>query len=494
MHMSLLAADTNATASVAAKERPLSLEEAIRSALENNLDIKVQRFNPQIAEFNLRGSYAVYEPQLNLTAIHTFNSRKSGSRTSEGIPLPDSEIENDILSGAVLPGVSGIFPTGLGYNFRSSLNHQTFNQGPISDETFAGSWSLDLEQPLLRDFWIDSGRAQILINKKNIKFSEYTLLQQIMLTIFNVEQAYYNLISARDNVNVAQKALELADRTLADNKIKVQVGTLAQLEEKQAESQVATSRADLLAAQRNLALQENLLKGLLTSDYIAWHDIILIPAQPLVAVPVSYDLQESWRQGLAMRPDLQGLRIDLERRDITLRFQKNQILPALDLVGSYGHNGLNTSYGRVVDDLTKNDNPSYSYGVRFNIPLGNIGARNRYKVSKAEKDQAITQYKRLEQDILIEIDDALKLAQTSFQRVEATKQARLFAEAALDAEQKKLESGKGTVYFVLDFQRRLTAARFDEIRALADYNNALAQVSFREGTTLKRHRLDVKLR
>src|SRR5690606_24410713 len=117
-----------------------------------------------------------------------------------------------------------------------------------------------------------------------------------------------------------------------------------------------------------------------------------------------------------------------ERQNINLRFLKNQIWPALDLTGSYGHNSLNTSYGRAIDDLQEDDFNSYTYGVRLTIPLGNRRARNNYKAGVATKEQMLLQYKQLEQAIMVEIDNAIKLLHSQFQQVEATRQARLFAQ------------------------------------------------------------------
>jgi outer membrane protein len=481
---------TMAAEDPSAKDKSITLQESIQMALENNLDVKIRRFDPTIAQYNLSGSYAAYEPLFGLFGQHSFNSQPGGFDTF-GRALPAREIESDDFG--TNPQLSGMLPTGTGlrYNGGFSMNESTFNSTNVSH---SGNWSIGLTQPLLKDSWIDGGRMQIQVSKKALKMSELDLQQQIMVTINSVEQAYYNLIYARESVKVQEKALELVQRFLVETRKKVEVGALAQLEEKQAESQVATSKADLLSAQRSLALQENVLKSLITPDFAGWQDVHLVPGENLVPLPMSYNLQDSWRKGLTQRPDLQRFKLDLERRDIVLRYRKNQLLPELDLIGSYGHNGLNTSFDRVFDDLGTDQNPRWSYGARLSIPLGNISARNNYKAEKAAKQQALLQLKKLEKDIMVQIDDAIKQAQTNFERVEATKQARLFAEAALDAEQKKLENGKGTPFFVLQFQRNLTSARFEEIRGLAEYNNALAQLAYLEGATLERHRINISLK
>ena len=146
----------------------------------------------------------------------------------------------------------------------------------------------------------------------------------------------------------------------------------------------------------------------------------------------------------------------------------------------------------TLDQLRGRDNPFWSGGAQLTFPLGNTGARNNYKLAKATKDQIVLQLKQLEQTVMIQIENAIAVARTSFQRVDATREARLYAEAALDAEQKKLESGKSTSFVVLQLQKDLTAARSAEIRALADYNEALAQLSFQEGSTLERRRVTLQ--
>lgn len=462
-------------------------------ALENNLDVKIQRFGPQIAEFNLRASYSIYEPALNFTSLHSFSSQPGGV-DQFGRDIGNRELETESFPGGVNSGLGAQLPTGLRYSLTESLNDTASTALGKTADNFNANWTVQLRQPLLQNFWIDPGRAQIQINKRLLKISEIAFKSQLMTTVHNVEQAYYNLIFARENVKVVEKGLELAERTLMENKKKVEVGALAPLDEKQAESQVATSKADLIAAQQTLEVQANTLKTLLTDKYETLHDLDLVPAEKLVPVPMTYNLQESWQKSLSLRPDLVQAKLDLERRDITLKLQKNQILPSLDVFGSYGLTGnrLNATYGDVLSDLTRDKNPSYAYGATLTIPLGNTGARNRYKSSRAEKEQAILSVEKLKQDIMVQVANAITSAQSGFERVRATRDAVAFAETALDAEQKKLENGKSTTFQVLQLQRNLTNARFDEIRALAEYNIALSLVAFSEGTTLDRHSLNVK--
>ncbi len=470
--------------------RKLTLQECIELAVEHNFDVRIERYGPEIRRFNLAAAYAIYDPVFEASATHNFNSREGGLNRVTGQSFPSSTTENETLSG----DLKGQAPTGLTYDFNSPLSHNTGSSLNRPFDFYEGQAGVTLRQPLLRNFWIDVGRQNILVAKKDLKISEAALTLQLMTVVNRVEQAYYDLIFARENIAVQDKALQLADRLLVENRRRVEVGALAPLDEKQAESQLAISRADLLVARQVYDAQENLLKNLLTDNFREWSNVGIDPAEKLIALPEKFDLVESWRRGVTDRPELRQLKLDLERRDIILRYQRNQLFPALDLVGSYGRNGLDAQATGVLEDERRGNNPFYSYGVVLSFPLSNRGPRNLYHASKAEKAQALLRYKQLEQNILVQIDNAIKTAQTTFQRVDATKTARQYAEAALDAEQKKLENGKSTSFVVLQLQKDLTAARSAEIRAMSDYNKALAQLAFNEGATLENNNLSLRAR
>src|SRR5207244_2739145 len=144
--------------------------------------------------------------------------------------------------------------------------------------------------------------------------------------------------------------------------------------------------------------------------------------------------------------------------------------------------------------LREGDQPSYTYGAALSIPLSNVKARNAHKSSKEILQQNLLNVKKVEQDIMVQIDDAVIQARSKYEQVGSTREARLYAEAALEAEQKKLENGKSTSFVVLQLQRDLTAARSAEISALADYNKALADLAHREGSTLERRNIDLNVK
>ena len=472
--------------------RSMSMDDCIETALRHNLDVQIRRYDPEIAGFTLAALYGLYDPSFNLNYTHSDNNQPAGI-DAQGRVFAGNENKGDSFSS----GFSGSAPIGLTYNLGIALNDQTTLNGitGISTEIYGGDAGfLQLRQPLLRDFWIDSARLQIIIDKREVKRSELDLKFTVMNTVFSVEQAYYNLIFAQENIKVQQKAVELAERQLAENKKRVEVGAMAPLDEKQAASQVATSQADLLNALGTEETQQRTLKGLLSDNYKEWENVAIQPTEKLVALPRRFDLQESWRIGLNQRPDLIQQRITVEEQGYRIRYQRNQLFPRLDAVGSAGYNSASPTFGGYLDQLGGRDNPFYSVGAQLSVPLSNKAAREAYKSSKATRAQVGLTLKQKEQNAMIAIENDIASANTKFQQVHATHEATVYAEAALEAEQKKLENGKSTSFIVLQLTKDLTTARSAEISALANYNVALAQLSLDEGSTLDRRHVKLEWR
>jgi outer membrane protein TolC len=347
---------------------------------------------------------------------------------------------------------------------------------------------VQLTQPLLKNFWIDNTRLTIRVAKNRLKYSEQGLRQQVITSVTAVENAYYELIYALENVKVQQQALELAQTQLDQDRQRVQIQVLAERGGtiEQDEAQVAQSKANLIAAQSTLNTAQNTLKSLLTDEYSRWHDMNIQPTATLESPLQLFDLQDSWSKGMTERPDLLQARLNVQQQGVQLKYYRNQLFPELDLIGTYGFNGAGREFSDTFNQFHEGNAPFYTYGAQLTMPLSNLGPRNQYKSTKATMQQIVLQLKQLEQNVMVEIDNAVKQAQSAYQSVDATRQTRIYAEAALDAEQKKYAVGKSTTFTVLQLQNNLTSARSQEIRALANYNEALANLTQQEGSTLDR--------
>ncbi len=248
----------------------------------------------------------------------------------------------------------------------ATTSSNTIVSGPFNNAN--GQIGISLTQPLLKNFWIDSTRLQITADKNNLKYSEQGLRAQLITSITAIETAYYELIYARENLQVQQEALTLAQTQLDQDRQRMQIGTLAQLSVEQDESQAAQNQANVITAEFTLVSDENTLKNLITDDYPKWHDVHVIPSEALAAEKQFYDLQDSWNKGMTLRPDLLQAQITMEQQGIQLKCDRNQIYPELDLTGSYGYNGAGTEYNDVFAQFRDQSSPFYSYGAEMTIP------------------------------------------------------------------------------------------------------------------------------
>ncbi len=477
----------------------MSLKDCVDEALSRNFDLQIDRINPRIAAYALSSTYADWDPSLSFNVQHSF-ATDSGGLDSQNRPYNGSESETDTLSGSL----GGVLPTGMTYSLSANAS-DTYGTKPGLDPTnplgglipvpFGNSraqWTVaNLRQPLLKNFWIDSTRLNLRTRRNDLASSRYAVALTALNTVSQVEQAYFDLVATLENVRNQQKALELAQRLYSDNRRKVEIGALAQLDEKEAQSQVASSRASLIAAQAAVDLAQNALKRLITDRFELEEIPDIRPSDPLNVAPAPLDIQTSRDRGLRTRPDLQQLSLTLENRKMASRFQRNQLYPQLDVVGGMGYTGNGGEFSDSLGQVGDGSVPFHSIGAVLTVPLSNRRARENYRTGEAQREQIELQIRRLRQEIVVQVADAMNNAKSSFERVGATLEARQYAEAALSAEEKKLASGKSTSFIVLQLQQRLTIARFDELRTQADYNKSLSTLRLREGSTLDYHHIQL---
>ena len=475
--------------------RPLSLQDCIQEALKHNLDVQIQRYNPEISLYNLRASYGGYDPAFTFSATHAHDIQPP-SLNQYDIEIPSTTSRSDTFDSSL----SGALPlTGLQYDFSGTIDQKNgvgyqgtnvFVAQPFRDSS--GSVQVQLTQPLLKNLWIDQTRLTIQVNKNTLHYDEQGFREQVITSITAVETAYYELIFALENLKVQEEALEVSRTQLDQDQQRLQIGTLAELSVHQDEAQVAQNKANVITAQSTLETDQNTLKNLVTDNFLAWHATDIQPTETLTAPLVLFDLQDSWSRGMAERPDLLQARLNVEKVGIQLKFDRNQLFPELDVIGTYGWNGAGEVYNDTLSQISQGSAPYYSYGAQLTVPLANQNARNQFKSTKATLQQVVLQLKQFEQNVMVGIDNAVKTAQSDFESVHATREARIYAEAALDAQERTYAVGKTTTFEVLTYQNNVTAARGQEIRALANYEEALANLYAQEGSTLERLGINIE--
>ncbi len=478
---------TNAAASTATNAlRPMSLSDCVEQALQQNFDVQVQRFNIQIAQDVVQGAYAGYDPLFNASGQHNYDSLPGDLFNPYSTnPIPALLYDQN----AFKSGFTGLLPWGMTYNLIGQADERYGLHAALPFKFSDSLVGLTVTQPVLKNLWIDQTRLNIRVAKNLLKNTEQALRGQIINSVTAVVIAYYELIFAQQNVHVQQQSLDLARTQLDQDNQRFQIGAGPSLSIQQDNAQVAQAQANLIAAQRDLDTDQHALKNLLTDHYFEWRATNVQPTAILDAPRQNFDLEDSWRKGLAQRPDLLQAKLNAEQRGIQLKYSFNQLFPQLDLIGSYGFNGAGREFSDALGGIKTGNNPFYTYGAQLTVPVGSVGPRNQYRASKAALQQTLTVLSQLEQTVMVQIDDAVKHAQSDYESVEATRQARIYAETALVAEQQSYAAGKATTFELLTYQNNLTAARSQEIRALANYNQTLATLAQQEGATLEQHHI-----
>lgn len=479
-------ATTPMVTGAADRELRLSLEEAVQRALENNADIAVARFDPQLSEQNVFSAKGYYDPQLYSTLYHQSTDTKGTSAFSGGAAV---NTKTDVWNfGTYLP-----VPTGgsLQVDFNNN-KRDTNNSFSTFNPVYNSGLTLTLRQPLLRNFSIDQPRYALRLAKKNREISDVQFRQTVIGTVATVKDYYYQLIYYIDALGAAQKSLQLAQRLLGENEIRVKVGTMAPLDVVEARSEVATREENVIVAENNVYNAEDNLKQQIfpQNDPAMWHTRI-IPADRPSAEPTPIDVEAAIKNALENRTDIVAARKSLERSDLAIQYNKNQLLPDVNLVANYGGTGAGGTqlireslggpvistipggYGDAVSEVFGNDFPTWQVGVNLAYAIPNRSAKAASASARISKEQALTSYRRLEMQVAAEVRTAARGVESGFKRVQSTQAARVLQVQRLDAEEKKFAAGMSTNFLVTQAQRDLANAEVAEIQALSDYRRSI---------------------
>lgn len=469
--------------------RDVRLTEVVQLALEKNLDISVERLNPQSVDLQI----AAIRNQFLPVATSTIGQR-------DQVRLPNS----------LLNGGTRVNNTTTTYNFGFTQDLKlyggsysvTFNNNRVEtsdlfsnfNPSFTTGLTLAYTQPLLRGMFIDQQRQQLLITQISRDISEENVRATVTQTLANVRNAYWDLVFARSAVDVAQRALQLADKLVEDNRARVEVGTLAPLDIVQAEAEAANRRQTLAVAEATLQTAELALKRYIvsgTEDPLWRQELRPIDLPSLEPAPT--DIEGAVRKALEHRTDLVNSRRNLDSSDVSLKYFRNQTLPALDIVTSYAAQGIGGTqfirtgsglnsvitgevpggYADALSLLGKRDFPNWNVQLNLSYNIGASQADAQYARARLQKNQAQARLRALELQVATEVTNAALSVQSNLKRVEAAVAARELAEKRLEAEQSKFEVGMSTNFFVVQAQRDLRDAQNAELRALADYRKSL---------------------
>jgi len=501
----------------------LSLQDAIELALENNIDIVVSRYNPWLADTSIlktkSGSFgpgvqggAFGSSTANIPAL-LFDPFVTVSVSLDSRTTP---VNNPFLSGTGTAALTGLVSHTATYNTQVNQGFSTGtsvfaawdNQRGSSTSPFntfnpfvQSSLTVGISQQLLRGFGRFVNRRNITIAKNNRKIADLVFEQQAITTITNVITAYWELVFARENVQVQEQAVAVAEKLYNDNKKQLEIGTMAPLDVTRAESELATDRQNLIVAQTTQLQQQQTLKNLISKDPLApnFVNVEIIPTDkptPPAAIEAA-SFEESVKEALAHRPDLQEQLYNLQNADVDVRATRNALLPVLTLSGQYSAVGLSgnsvdTTTGIVTKEgwttsqsqIFHNEFPDYFGQLTLQLPLRNRSAQADNQRAILTQRQLQAQMQQLKNAAVLDVRNTYVALEQNRARVEAASKARELQQQTFEAEQKKYQLGASTVYNVILTQRDYIAAQGTELRALADLVEAKANYERALGRTL----------
>lgn len=478
-----------------AAEVRLSLQESIQQALRANPALQAQRLQPQISAWALEQTRAQYG--LVAGADTRVNQNVSPSNTSfiEGAAILNQirqnynlYLEQQLASGGSLRlGFdNGILNTN---STRADLN-----------PAITPRLSLDVSHPLLRNTF--NGLRQIEISSNNQLAASWNFKNQAIQTVAEVQDAYWSLVLFRERLRVQEQSLGILENLLQMNQEKEKAGFMSRIDVLQTEATIASRKASLLDARRNLENTEDRLKQLLNPGQqapaspqppadatqqnlrLAWDSELVPTDQPVfTAHPVSVD--SSYQTALEKRPDYQAEKLELANRFIQQDISGQNRLPALNFQGSSGLESLNDNYGTAVGQLFSFQTYFWSLGLNFEIPVVGNPYEAAYQQAQLQREQQESRLSDLRQQMLRELRQAVRNVEMSAQQVEATRLAKQLAEEQLKAQTEILNLGLTTNFQVLQFQSDFESASLSEVNAIVAYIQAVNQLQQSEGTLLE---------
>ncbi|MBS1797278.1 MAG: TolC family protein [Acidobacteria bacterium] len=530
-----------------AQTLPLTLNEAIRRALENNNDIEVAKNDVRIAESNLRSLLGIYD------GVFTIQPNLDRSSSTGRGATTDFRVNSDFTQ-QIRPGGGSI----KGFLNNSRTENQfaqqqvTSGTSTSSSAVFSTSLGVTYTQPLWRNLKVDSNRRQIKIQRKRVSQSDADFRRQAILVISQVQSAYWDLVFALRNQQNQVANVNLSRENLRVIEAKISAGSSAPLEKAEVMTELANREGELLNATQQVSTAENRLKQLFlrdpnSSDWLA----AIVPTDAPVFSNDPVDMDAAMKDAMEFRPELSRLRLEKEINKIDLDFYKNQTKPRVDLVSTFSLDGLalgkvstssftsplvipqtagsetsssayfynlicrstitpppgcatipsvvvsgtpsyyNGGFNRSFANLFRSDAPNFTVGVTFSFPLRNKTAKADLATARLQTERIDAQTRSQEQTVIAEVRNAVQAVETARLRIATARTARENAEIQLEGERKLFEVGRSTTFLLFQRENALTNARNSEIRAETDYNKALSELQRVTSTTFRVNNIQV---
>lgn len=468
--------------------RTMSIEEAVELALRNNLGLQIERLNPQIEDELIAGARSAYLPTV-ATFLGTSGSTSQPRSFTEG----NQPFSNDGISSRITFQQNAVPWSNASITAQWTGSRTTTTVfAPPFNPNLSSSFSLQASQPLWRNFRVNPVKNNIEQAMLSRQIADINLRQRVVGTERSVRQAYWNLVGAIERLDVARQNLALSQEQLKNNRVRVEVGTMAPIDIIAAEAEVAGNDEAVIVAEADIQTREDQLRMLIfdPSQPDFWTARIQPTNAPLLQ-SLDVNADAAIAAALESRTDIVAARRQLQISDLSLKLSNNQTKPDLSLqasiIGSasggtqfeydFGSdaptNITERPFGATLGDAFRFVYPNWNVGVAFSYPIGKAQAEAAHARALLQRRQQDAQLKTLELSIVQQVRQAARAVQSNFQRVQSTRVARELAEKRLEAQRKRFDVGLSTLFELTQAQRDVVLQRNSELNAVIAYNQAL---------------------
>jgi outer membrane protein TolC len=470
----------------------MSLEEAVASAVEHNLDVRVARLNPAISQTQVTRALAAFDAAFFTDAGYGRTTGSALTTLSAGGPATQTEQWNVGL------GVRRALATGGSVEVGTSLSSNDASASPIA--SFSGYNTTvygTVTQPLLRGFGTDVARAEIVL-ARNARAAEVQALKAELIRLaVDVESAYWDLLLAQAQLRIQSR---LVDRSTVDRQRVVDRAEFdaSPVDVSEVNARVESRRADVIRARRSVRDASDRLKRLIDSpDLPLTSETVIVPTDRPLDAPLTFNFADAVRSAMVHRPELQQALLDIDDASVRQRVADNARLPLLDLAATVGLSGTALEgVGEAYSTMSQTEFIDYLLSASLEVPIGNRAAEALYDQRLLERQRSVLAYQATVEDVLLEVKSALRTMLTNYKLIAATKAARLAAADTVRSIDEQVEAGVALdpafLNFKLDAQERLANAETQEVRALIDFTTALTEVYAATGTLLERNRIALR--
>lgn len=472
---------------------PLTERSALERALAANFDLQIEELTPQIAAAEIRLEEGGFLPAVFAEANYEHNKKSQNSIDFAALQQRLFEEENVVMRG----GVGGKLPWGTSYELSLQLREldNSVNRAGLPNALFSPEYDafggLNLRQPLLRGFGKDFNLADLRVARTQLVIADRTREIAVNNKCVEVLNAFYDLAYAQANVEVKVSAVGVADQFLAETRRRRELGLLSPVDVTEAQVRVSEANEERIQAEDFLRERQLELVRLLALETTGGASprpmvtAVLLESAPVLA------LSEFYPAALEVRPDFQLAQQRVTQEGVRKAAARLETLPQLDLHFSYGLYGLSGDYGSALDTAYTADEPQWSGGFSFTLPLSRREGRAKQQAAALRLRQAELRVEQLERSIALQVENAVRRLEVLDQRLTTARSSVQFAEEGLKLEEARLENGQTSGFAVSELQRRLAAARTRELAARVDLTKAVTELYSVSGQLLSHHGIEV---